>query len=119
MRNQIGGAFLMKTRITYSYDTKIKVIEMKLEGYSAHQIQKELGIKNDTQIETWWRWYRNGEFYRLHQPVGKQYSYGKGPEGSSPEETLRLQNISLKQQVKLLKKYEQLEKGWYQQLLSN
>jgi len=25
------------------------------------------------------RWYRSGETHLLEQPVGKQYSYGKGP----------------------------------------
>ncbi|WP_442859338.1 MULTISPECIES: hypothetical protein [Bacillus] len=40
----------------------------------------QLGIKNKTQVKTWMKWYHNGETYRFHQPVGKQYSYGKGPE---------------------------------------
>ena len=39
---------------------------------------KELNIKNRTQVETWWRWYRNEESYRFSQHVGKQYTYGKG-----------------------------------------
>ena len=48
----------METRIMHSYETKMKVVEMKIEGYSNQYIQKELGIKNKTQIETWWSWYR-------------------------------------------------------------
>lgn len=35
----------------------------------------ELNIRNYTQLKTWMRWYRNGEIHRLHQPVGKQYTY--------------------------------------------
>ena len=36
-----------------------------------------LGIKNVSQAKTWWQWYQNDELYRFHQPVGKQYTYGK------------------------------------------
>ncbi len=36
---------------------------------------QELNIKNETQVETWVRWYKNGEIHRSHQQVGKQYSY--------------------------------------------
>lgn len=107
----------MRTHIMHSYDTKMKAIELKNEGYSEAYILKELGIKNRTQLYTWLRWYRNGELHRLNQPVGKQYSYGKGPEGFTPEETLKLQNDCLKRQVELLKKYVEMEKRWYQKLL--
>lgn len=110
MRNQIGGAFLMGTRIMHSYETKMKVVELHEDGWTHKAIQAELRIKNKTQIETWLRWYRNGEIHRFHQPVGKQYTFGKGPEGATPEETLKLQNKSLKQQVELLKKYAEMEK---------
>lgn len=104
----------MVKRITHSYDTKLTVIEMKKQGYSSKYIQSELGIKNVTQIKTWWRWYINGEMHRLQQPVGKQYSFGKGPEGSTTEETLKIQNKALMQQVTLLKKYIEKERKWYQ-----
>lgn len=46
----------------------------------------ELNIKNKTQVKTWWRWYQNNEHYRLSQPVGKQYSFGFGPEDVSDQE---------------------------------
>ncbi|AGN25105.1 ISErh1 transposase orfA [Erysipelothrix rhusiopathiae SY1027] len=36
----------MGTRTMHSYETKMKVIEMKLAGYSSRFIQTELGIKN-------------------------------------------------------------------------
>ena len=104
----------MTKRITHSYETKMRVIEMKLEGHSNRSIQESLGLKHVTQVETWWRWYRSGELHRFHQPLGKQYAYGKGPEGRTPEETLEIQNKSLKQQIKLLKKYLDMERKWYQ-----
>lgn len=103
----------MGTRIMHSYETKIKVIEMKLAGYSSKFIQTELEIKNITQVKTWWRWYRNGEHYRLSQPVGKQYTFGKGPEGDTVEETQRIRIKSLEQQNELIKKYLERERMWY------
>ena len=51
---------------------------------------KELNIKNRTQVETWWRWYRNEESYRFSQHVGKQYTYGKGLEELSVIATVLL-----------------------------
>ncbi len=103
----------MGTRTMHSYETKMKVIEMKLAGYSSRFIQTELGIKNVTQVKTWWRWYRNGEHYRFSQPVGKQYTFGKGPEGDTVEETQRLRIKSLEQQIELLKKYFERERMWF------
>lgn len=58
---------------------------MKKEDIPAKMLMKELGIKNKTQVETWWRWQRNGENHRFVQSVGKQYTYGKGPENQSNE----------------------------------
>ena len=60
-----------------------------------------LGIKNKSQIYTWWRWYQKEETYRFHQPIGKQYTYGQGMEQLSEVEQLKLQ-------VELLKKYQSL-----------
>lgn len=104
----------MGTRIMHSYETKMRVVEMKLAGCSSLYVQEKLGIKNITQVKTWWRWYRNGEFHRFNQPVGKQYSYGKGPEGDTPDETQRLRIQSLEQQVDMLKKYIEIRRRWYQ-----
>ena len=82
----------------YSVETKLAFIEMKKAGKSNKAIMETLGIKNVSQVKTWWRWYRNDELHRFHQPVGKQYTYGKGMEQLSEVEQLRLQ-------VELLKKY--------------
>ena len=85
----------------YSVETKLACIEMKKAGKPNKVIMETLDIKNVSQVKTWWRWYRNDELHRFHQPVGKQYTYGKGMEQLSEAEQLRLQ-------VELLKKYRSL-----------
>ena len=62
----------------YSVETKLVCIEMKKAGKSNEVIKETLGIKNDSRIYTWMTWYKKEELHRLHQPVGKQYTYGKG-----------------------------------------
>ena len=85
----------------YSVETKLACIEMKKAGKSNKVIMDTLGIKNVSQVKTWWQWYQNDELFRFHQPVGKQYTYGKGMKQLSKVEQLRLQ-------VELLKKYQSL-----------
>lgn len=85
----------------YSVETKLACIEMKKAGKPNKVIMETLDIKNVSQVKTWWRWYRKDELHRFHQPVGKQYTYGKGMEQLSEVEQLRLQ-------VELLKKYRSL-----------
>ncbi|MGT2786037.1 IS3 family transposase [Streptococcus loxodontisalivarius] len=87
----------------YSLETKLACIEMKKAGKSNKVIMETLGIKNVSQVKTWWRWYENDELHRFYQPVGKQYTYGKGLEQLSEVEQLCLQ-------VELLKKYRSLNK---------
>lgn len=82
----------------YSVETKLACIEMKKAGKSNKAIMETLGIKNVSQVKSWWRWYRKDELHRFYQPVGKQYTYGKGMKQLSEVEQLRLQ-------VELLKKY--------------
>ena len=50
----------------YSLETKLACIEMKKEGKSNKVIMDTLGIKNATQLKTWWQWYQNDELYRFH-----------------------------------------------------
>jgi len=107
----------MSTRITYPLEVKEKAIQMKLEGKTTKEILETLNIKNKTQVETWWRWYRNGETHRFRQPVGKQYTFGKGPEILSELDELKLENRFLTQQLEVLKKYAELERMWKQQYL--
>ena len=64
--------------MAYSVDTKNKAVEMKLQGYTTKQVMQELNIKNETQVETWFRWYKMVKLIVFHQQVGKQYSYEKG-----------------------------------------
>ncbi|VGR10301.1 helix-turn-helix domain-containing protein [Streptococcus pyogenes] len=85
----------------YSWETKLACIEMKKAGKSNRVIMETLGIKNNSQIYTWMKWYENEELYRFHQCIGKQYTYGKGLEHLSEVEQLQLQ-------VDLLKKYRGL-----------
>ncbi|MBM6996105.1 helix-turn-helix domain-containing protein [Paenibacillus sp. DXFW5] len=70
----------MATRVSYPIEIKMKAIEMRLGGVTKREVMGQLGIRNKSQVETWLRWYRAGELHRLEQPVGKRYSYGKGPE---------------------------------------
>lgn len=104
----------MGTRVAYPIEVKNKVIELKLSGMTTKEIMIELNIKNKTQVETWWRWYRNGETHRFLQPVGKQYSFNKGPEYLSEIEHLKVENRFLNQQLEILKKYNELERMWNQ-----
>lgn len=109
---QRGGAFYMGTRVSYPYEVKMKAIEMRLAGVPVKQVLEELNIKNHSQLKTWMKWYREGEIHRFHQPVGKQYTFGKGPEYDSNESRLITENRFLKQQIEVLKKYKELERMW-------
>ncbi len=53
----------------YSVETKLACIEMKKAGKSTKVIMETLGIKNKSQVRIWWRWYKNDELHRFHQPV--------------------------------------------------
>lgn len=97
----------------YSEEIKRKVIEMKLsKKYTNKQIMNELGIRNVTQIKVWMKWYRDGEEHRLSQPIGKQYSFGKGPEGLSEIDQLKRQVNHLEIKNQILKKYREIERSW-------
>ncbi len=77
----------MGTRVSYPVEVKQKAVEMRLAGVPMKEILQELNIKNKTQVQTWVRWYKAGDTHRFEQPVGKQYTYGKGPEYSSDLDT--------------------------------
>lgn len=103
----------MGKKVHYPSEIKVKAIEMKKNGFTNSEIMNELGIKNVSQIKTWMRWDRNGESYRFEQPIGKQYSYGKGPEGQDELEIERNKNKHLQMQIDILKKYKELERSWF------
>ena len=60
---------MVKNRVAYSVDTKNKAVEMKLQGYITKQVMQELNIKNETQVISCCRWFKNGETHRFHQQV--------------------------------------------------
>ncbi|AJK65961.1 putative transposase [Bacillus amyloliquefaciens KHG19] len=100
----------MRARVSYPVEVKQKAVEMRLAGVPMKEILQELNIKNKTQVQTWVRWYKAGDTHRFEQPVGKQYTYGKGPEYSSDLEKLQAEFRYLRQQNEVLKKYNELER---------
>ena len=94
---------MVKNRVAYSIETENKAVEMKLQGYSTKQVMLELNIKNKTQVETWFKWYKNGETYRFHQPVGKQYSYNKAISELSEIDQLKLELRRKEVELEILK----------------
>jgi len=50
----------------YSVEIKLACIEMKKAGKSNKVIMETLGIKNVSQVKTWWCWYRNDELHCFH-----------------------------------------------------
>jgi len=106
----------MGTRVSYPEEVKLKAIEMRLAGVPVKKVLEDLNIRNHSQLKTWMQWYRNGELHRLAQPVGKQYTFGKGPQYESETAKLQAENRYLKQQIEVLKKYKELERKWRQEL---
>ncbi|WP_336183946.1 IS3 family transposase [Bacillus sp. 205(2023)] len=100
----------MGTRVSYPIEVKQKAVEMRLAGVPTKEIMQELNIKNKTQVQTWVRWHKAGDTHRFEQPVGKQYTYGKGPEYSSELEKLQAENRYLRQQNEVLKKGQRIGK---------
>ena len=64
---------------------------------------QELNIKNETQVETWFRWYKNGETHCFHQQIGKQYSYEKGMAELSEIDQLNLELKRKEVELEILK----------------
>jgi len=96
----------MGRRIHYPSEIKWKAVNMRLEGHTKQHVMQVLGIKNDSQIETWMRWYHTSQTYRFDQPVGKQYTYNKGPGGLSEIELLKLRIKHLEMQNEILGKLQ-------------
>ncbi|MDN4071872.1 transposase [Fictibacillus terranigra] len=93
----------------YSSETKWAVVKDKLSGqFTTKEIMEKYGVKNSTQIKTWMKWYRENELHRVDQPIGKQYSYGHGPESASEEEKKERQHSHLKMENEILKKYVEM-----------
>ena len=107
----------MGTRVHYAEEIKWEAIKMKLAGKANKEIMDQLGIKNKSQIKRWMSWYKAGQTYRFSQPVGKQYSYGKGMEERSELERVKARNKQLETQLEILKKYQEIERSWSQRSL--
>lgn len=101
----------MGTRVSYPVEVKMMAIEIRLVKVPIKEVMEELNLRNYTQLRTWMRWYRDGEIHRLHQPGGKQYTFGKGPEYDGETAKLQAENRYLKQQIEVLKKYAEYWKG--------
>lgn len=94
----------------YSSETKWAVVKDKMNGQMTNEeIMKKHGIKNKSQIKTWMKWYRANEIHRFDQPIGKQYSFGHGPEFASEEEKKDRQYANLKMENEILKKYLEIK----------
>jgi transposase len=100
----------LATRVSYPVEVKMTAIEMRLAGIPVNEVLEQLNIRNKTQLKTWMSWYRKGEIQRLEKPVGKQFSYNKGPEYTSELEKVKAENRFLKQQLDVLKKYKEMER---------
>ncbi|WP_057767492.1 transposase [Companilactobacillus tucceti] len=100
------------TNNKYSYETKLEAIRLLNAGVSGRQIVKRLGLKSDGLIYTWRKHLRNGDYYRLSQPQGKQYKYNKGV-AELPEAERHAREIDeIKQELEVVKKYLIKERLW-------
>ncbi|EXJ24512.1 Transposase [Alkalibacterium sp. AK22] len=95
----------------YSSEVKWAVIKAKLSGELTNkEIMEKYEIKNVTQIKTWMKWYRTNQIHRFDQPIGKQYSYGHGPDFKSEEDKKNKQVEHLQMENEILKKYLEMKK---------
>lgn len=100
----------MKKKLAYPLEVKEKVIELKIEGKTTKEILELTGVKNKTQIDNWWSWYRKGELHRFHRPMGKPVK-----EEKSEIEQLKEQLRQKELEIHVLKKYRELERKWLRQ----
>lgn len=95
----------------YSNEVKWAVVKDKMSGqFTNQEIKEKYGIKSVSQVKTWMKWYRENQVHQFDQPIGKQYSYGHGPDSSSDEEKKERQLSHLKMENEILKKYLEIEK---------
>lgn len=95
----------------YSSEVKWAVVKDKMSGELTNkEIMDKYEIKNVSQIKTWMKWYRENQIHRFDQPIGKQYSYGHGPEWKSEEEKKHAKIEHLQMENEILKKYLEVKK---------
>lgn len=104
----------------YSNEVKWAVVKDKMSGQLTNrEIMEKHGIKNVSQIKTWMKWYRENQIHRFDQPIGKQYTYGHGPDNSSEKEITERKMNHLTQENEILKKYLEIEKELKKKSSSN
>lgn len=54
-----------QTFVSYSLDTKIKAVEMRLQGMTKKQVAEELNIHDIGRLKVWMRKYRESGFAGL------------------------------------------------------
>ncbi|WP_438315039.1 transposase [Sporosarcina sp. FA9] len=99
-------------KIVYSREVKWAAVKDKLSGEMTNkEIMEKHGIKNRAQIADWMNWYKNNEFYRFDQPIGKQYSYGFRNDFKNEQERQDHQLSQLIMENEILKKYIEIKRG--------
>jgi transposase len=77
--NYFKGGFALankgQKRRQYSYETKMKAIELKLAGKTHRQIADELGIKDKDSIKEWMRKYKQLGEFGLFDQRGRREEY--------------------------------------------
>ena len=94
----------MGTRVHYPSEIKWKAVHMRLDGHSKKRVMQTLGIKNESQIKIWMKWYRTNQTHRFNQPVGKQYTFNKGISELNELELLKIRVRQLEMQNEILGK---------------
>ena len=95
----------------YSGEVKWAVVKDKLSDELTNQeIMNKHGIKNVSQIKTWLKWYHKNEIFRFDQPIGKQYTFGHGPEFASEDVKRERQLSHMRMENEILKKYMEIER---------
>jgi transposase-like protein len=61
--------------LTYSFETKKKAIEMRLQGVTVGKIAEELGIVDVGRVKTWMRRYKQMGEFGLTDTRGKRKEY--------------------------------------------
>lgn len=60
---------------SYSQETKLKAIQLKLQGKTKRQIMEELGIEDEGRIKVWMRKYKQLGEYGLMDNRGRREEY--------------------------------------------
>jgi transposase len=74
--NTIGGAFLMAKKghkfASYTFELKMKTIQLRLQGMTKQRVAQELGIADVGRLKVWMRQYRLQVEFGLMDHRGKR-----------------------------------------------